>query len=84
MSNIVIVGGGFAALQTIKMVRQKRPDIAITMITADAGLSTVAESSRRFDQEQPPKILAVHNAQQLAKRYNVVAKTKSTCERDRY
>ena len=25
MSNIVIVGGGFAALQTIKMVRKTRP-----------------------------------------------------------
>ena len=38
MSNIVIVGGGFAALQTIKMVRKIDQDVAITMITADAGV----------------------------------------------
>jgi nitric oxide reductase FlRd-NAD(+) reductase len=38
MSNIVIVGGGFAALQTIKMVRKLEQYIAITMITADSGV----------------------------------------------
>ncbi len=38
MSNIVIVGGGFVALQTIKMVRKIDQDIAITMITADSGV----------------------------------------------
>ncbi|MCZ8498702.1 hypothetical protein O9929_14405 [Vibrio lentus] len=37
MSNIVWVAR-FAALQTIKMVRKLDQDIAITMITADAGL----------------------------------------------
>ncbi|SBS64958.1 NADH:flavorubredoxin reductase NorW [Vibrio atlanticus] len=78
MSNIVIVGGGFAALQTIKMVRKLDQDIAITMITADAGVEySKPNLSHAFSQEQTPETLAVHNAQQLAEQYNVVIKTKA-------
>ncbi|MEZ8500395.1 NADH:flavorubredoxin reductase NorW [Vibrio splendidus] len=76
MSNIVIVGGGFAALQTIKMVRKIDQDIAITMITADAGVEySKPNLSRVFSQAQTPQALAVNNAQQLAEQYNVVIKT---------
>ncbi|WP_139683595.1 NADH:flavorubredoxin reductase NorW [Vibrio tasmaniensis] len=78
MSNIVIVGGGFAALQTIKMVRKLDQDIAITMITADDGVEySKPNLSHAFSQEQTPETLAVHNAQQLAEQYNVVIKTKA-------
>ena len=76
MSNIVIVGGGFAALQTIKMVRKIDQDIAITMITADAGVEySKPNLSHVFSQAQTPQALAVNNAQQLAEQYNVVIKT---------
>lgn len=78
MSNIVIVGGGFAALQTIKMVRKLDQDIAITMITADSGVEySKPNLSHAFSQEQTPETLTVHNAQQLAEQYNVVIKTKA-------
>ncbi|CAK3027152.1 NADH:flavorubredoxin reductase [Vibrio crassostreae] len=78
MSNIVIVGGGFAALQTIKMVRKIDQDIAITMITADAGVEySKPNLSHAFSQAQTPQSLAVNNAQQLAEQYNVVIKTKA-------
>ncbi|MCG9555106.1 FAD-dependent oxidoreductase [Vibrio sp. Isolate31] len=81
MSNIVIVGGGFAALQTIKMVRKLDQDIAITMITADSGWGGGEYSkpnlSHGFSQEQTPETLTVHNTQQLAEQYNVVIKTKA-------
>ncbi|WP_146492611.1 NADH:flavorubredoxin reductase NorW [Vibrio sp. T20] len=78
MSNIVIVGGGFAALQTIKMVRKLDQDIAITMITADSGVEySKPNLSHAFSREQTPETLTVHNAQQLAEQYNVVIKTKA-------
>lgn len=78
MSNIVIVGGGFAALQTIKMVRKLDQDIAITMITADAGVEySKPNLSHAFSQAQTPETLAIHSAQQLAEQYNVVIKTKA-------
>ncbi|WP_172378443.1 NADH:flavorubredoxin reductase NorW [Vibrio sp. Vb339] len=78
MSNIVIVGGGFAALQTIKMVRKLDQDIAITMITADSGVEySKPNLSHAFSQAQTPQSLAVNNAQQLAEQYNVVIKTKA-------
>lgn len=78
MSNIVIVGGGFAALQTIKMVRKIDQDIAITMITADAGVEySKPNLSHVFSQAQAPEDLTQHNAQQLAEQYNVVIKTKA-------
>ncbi|WP_210448741.1 NADH:flavorubredoxin reductase NorW [Vibrio crassostreae] len=78
MSNIVIVGGGFAALQTIKMVRKIDQDIAITMITADAGVEySKPNLSHAFSQAQTPEALSIHNAQQLAEQYNVVIKTKA-------
>ncbi|MFA0015094.1 NADH:flavorubredoxin reductase NorW [Vibrio lentus] len=78
MSNIVIVGGGFAALQTIKMVRKLDQDIAITMITADAGVEySKPNLSHAFSQAQTPEALSIHNAQQLAEQYNVVIKTKA-------
>ncbi|UPR50035.1 NADH:flavorubredoxin reductase NorW [Vibrio cyclitrophicus] len=78
MSNIVIVGGGFAALQTIKMVRKLNQDIAITMITADAGVEySKPNLSHAFSQAQTPEALSIHNAQQLAEQYNVVIKTKA-------
>ena len=78
MSNIVIVGGGFAALQTIKMVRKIDQDIAITMITADAGVEySKPNLSHAFSQAQTPETLAIHSAQQLAEQYNVVIKTKA-------
>ena len=78
MSNIVIVGGGFAALQIIKMVRKLDQDIAITMITADSGVEySKPNLSHAFSQEQTPETLTVHNAQQLAEQYNVVIKTKA-------
>ncbi|WP_052879393.1 NADH:flavorubredoxin reductase NorW [Vibrio coralliirubri] len=78
MSNIVIVGGGFAALQTIKMVRKIDQDVAITMITADAGVEySKPNLSHAFSQAQTPQSLAVNNAQQLAELYNVVIKTKA-------
>ncbi|MFA0250020.1 FAD-dependent oxidoreductase [Vibrio sp. 10N.261.45.A4] len=78
MSNIVIVGGGFAALQTIKMVRKIDQDVAITMITADAGAEySKPNLSHVFSQAQTPQALAVNNAQQLAEQYNVVIKTKA-------
>ncbi|MFM2606728.1 NADH:flavorubredoxin reductase NorW [Vibrio chagasii] len=78
MSNIVIVGGGFAALQTIKMVRKLDQDIAITMITADSGVEySKPNLSHAFSQAQTPETLTVHSAQQLAEQYNVVIKTKA-------
>lgn len=78
MSNIVIVGGGFAALQTIKMVRKLNQDIAITMITADAGVEySKPNLSHAFSQAQTPEALSIHSAQQLAEQYNVVIKTKA-------
>ena len=78
MSNIVIVGGGFAALQTIKMVRKIDQDVAITMITADAGVEySKPNISHAFSQAQTPQALTVNNAQQLAEQYNVVIKTKA-------
>ena len=78
MSNIVIVGGGFAALQTIKMVRKIDQDVAITMITADAGVEySKPNLSHAFSQAQTPQALTVNNAQQLAEQYNVVIKTKA-------
>ncbi|MBY7729159.1 NADH:flavorubredoxin reductase NorW [Vibrio splendidus] len=78
MSNIVIVGGGFAALQTIKMVRKIDQDIAITMITADSGVEySKPNLSHVFSQAQAPEDLTQHNAQQLEEQYNVVIKTKA-------
>ncbi|MEZ8720206.1 NADH:flavorubredoxin reductase NorW [Vibrio pomeroyi] len=78
MPNIVIVGGGFAALQTIKMVRKLDQDIAITMITADTGVEySKPNLSHAFSQEQTPETLAIHSAKQLAEQYNVVIKTKA-------
>lgn len=78
MSNIVIVGGGFAALQTIKMVRKLDQDIAITMITADAGVEySKPNLSHAFSQAQTPEALSIYNAQQLAEQYNVVIRTKA-------
>lgn len=78
MPNIVIVGGGFAALQTIKMVRKLDQDIGITMITADAGVEySKPNLSHAFSQAQTPETLAIHSAKQLAEQYNVVIKTKA-------
>lgn len=78
MSNIVIVGGGFAALQTIKMVRKLDQDIAITMITADSGVEySKPNLSHAFSQAQTPETLSMHNAQQLAEQYNLVINTKA-------
>ena len=76
MENIVIVGGGFAALQTIKMLRKADQNIAITMVTADAGIEySKPNLSHVFSQAQTPQQLAVNTAQQLAEQYNVVIKT---------
>ncbi|MGF1823453.1 NADH:flavorubredoxin reductase NorW [Vibrio splendidus] len=76
MDNIVIVGAGFAALQTIKMVRKIDQDIAITMITADAGVEySKPNLSHVFSQAQTPQQLAINTAQQLAELHNVVIKT---------
>lgn len=76
MSNIVIVGGGFAALQTIKMLRKADQNIAITMVTADSGVEySKPNLSHVFSNEQTPQQLVMNNAQQLAKQYNVVIKT---------
>ncbi|WP_299137369.1 NADH:flavorubredoxin reductase NorW [uncultured Vibrio sp.] len=78
MPNIVIVGGGFAALQTIKMLRKLDQDIGITMITADAGVEySKPNLSHAFSQAQTPETLAIHSAKQLAEQYNVVIKTKA-------
>ncbi|WP_373952037.1 NADH:flavorubredoxin reductase NorW [Vibrio pomeroyi] len=78
MPNIVIVGGGFAALQTIKMIRKLDQNIAITMITADAGVEySKPNLSHAFSQAQTPETLAIHSAKQLAEQYNVVIKTKA-------
>ena len=76
MENIVIVGGGFAALQTIKMLRKADQNIAITMVTADAGIEySKPNLSHVFSQAQTPQQLAINTAQQLAEQYNVVIKT---------
>ncbi|MEZ8056989.1 NADH:flavorubredoxin reductase NorW [Vibrio splendidus] len=76
MDNIVIVGAGFAALQTIKMVRKIDQDIAITMITADAGVEySKPNLSHVFSQAQTPQQLSINTAQQLAELHNVVIKT---------
>ncbi|UQV24209.1 NADH:flavorubredoxin reductase NorW [Vibrio sp. J383] len=76
MENIVIVGGGFSALQTIKMLRKADQNIAITMVTADAGIEySKPNLSHVFSQAQTPQQLAVNTAQQLAEQYNVVIKT---------
>lgn len=76
MENIVIVGGGFAALQTIKMIRKTDPNIAITMVTADAGIEySKPNLSHVFSQAQTPQQLAINTAQQLAELHNVVIKT---------
>lgn len=76
MDNIVIVGAGFAALQTIKMIRKTDPNIAITMVTADAGIEySKPNLSHVFSQAQTPQQLAINTAQQLAELHNVVIKT---------
>ncbi|MEO9497280.1 MAG: NADH:flavorubredoxin reductase NorW [Vibrio splendidus] len=76
MENIVIVGGGFAALQTIKMLRKADQNIAITMVTADAGIEySKPNLSHVFSQAQTPQQLAINTAQQLAELHNVVIKT---------
>lgn len=76
MDNIVIVGAGFAALQTIKMLRKTDPNIAITMVTADAGIEySKPNLSHVFSQAQTPQQLAINTAQQLAELHNVVIKT---------
>ncbi|WP_114634373.1 NADH:flavorubredoxin reductase NorW [Vibrio splendidus] len=76
MDNIVIVGAGFAALQTIKMIRKTDPNIAITMVTADAGIEySKPNLSHVFSQAQTPQQLSINTAQQLAELHNVVIKT---------
>ncbi|NOJ06769.1 NADH:flavorubredoxin reductase NorW [Vibrio splendidus] len=78
MDNIVIVGAGFAALQTIKMIRKTDPNIAITMVTADAGIEySKPNLSHVFSQAQTPQQLAINTAQQLAELHNVVIKTNA-------
>ncbi|MEZ8258714.1 NADH:flavorubredoxin reductase NorW [Vibrio cyclitrophicus] len=76
MDNIVLVGAGFAALQTIKMIRKTDPNIAITIVTADAGIEySKPNLSHVFSQAQTPQQLAINTAQQLAELHNVVIKT---------
>ncbi|MDC5856678.1 NADH:flavorubredoxin reductase NorW [Vibrio europaeus] len=78
MNPIIIVGGGFAALQTIKMLRKTDEQIAIELITADEGIEYNKPSlSHVFSKEQQPDELVLNTAQELAEQYNVTIRTNT-------
>lgn len=58
------------------MIRKTDPNIAITIVTADAGIEySKPNLSHVFSQAQTPQQLAINTAQQLAELHNVVIKT---------
>lgn len=72
MAPIVIIGSGFAALQTIKMIRNSNTELPITVITADQGVEYNKPSlSHVFSEQQRPDDLVTHTAEQLEQKYCV-------------
>ena len=72
MAPIVIIGSGFAALQTIKMIRNSNTELPITVITADQGVEYNKPSlSHVFSEQQHPDDLVTHTPEQLEQKYCV-------------
>ncbi|MEF1228161.1 FAD-dependent oxidoreductase, partial [Vibrio fortis] len=72
MAPIMIIGSGFAALQTIKMIRNSDTELPITVITADQGVEYNKPSlSHVFSEKQCPSDLVTHTAEQLEQKYCV-------------
>ncbi len=72
MAPIIIIGSGFAALQTIKMIRNSDTELPITVITADQGVEYNKPSlSHVFSENQSPNDLVTHTAEQLEQKYCV-------------
>lgn len=72
MAPIIVIGSGFAALQTIKMIRNSDAELPITVITADQGVEYNKPSlSHVFSEKQCPSDLVTHTPQQLEQKYRV-------------
>lgn len=72
MAPIIIIGSGFAALQTIKMIRNSDTGLPITVITADQGVEYNKPSlSHVFSEKQCPSDLVTHTAEQLEQKHGV-------------
>ncbi|MGB1321224.1 MAG: NADH:flavorubredoxin reductase NorW [Vibrio gallaecicus] len=81
MQPIIIVGGGFAALQTIKMLRKVDTQVAIEIFTADNGTEYNKPSlSHVFSKNQSVKELTLNSAAALAEQYNIVIHTHTHVE----
>ena len=78
MAPIVIIGSGFAALQTIKMIRNSDTELPITVITADQGVEYNKPSlSHVFSEQQRPEDLVTQTAQQLEEKYQITMITQT-------
>ena len=81
MQPIIIVGGGFAALQTIKMLRKVDSQVAIELFTADNGTEYNKPSlSHVFSKNQSSEDLALNSAAAVAEQYNTVIHTHTHVE----
>lgn len=60
MAPIIIIGSGFAALQTIKMIRNSDTGLPITVITADQGLSTTNQVCRTCSVKSSVQVIWSH------------------------
>ncbi|NOH95995.1 NADH:flavorubredoxin reductase NorW [Vibrio sp. 99-70-13A1] len=81
MQPIIIIGGGFAALQTIKMLRKIDTQIAIELFTSDNGAEYNKPSlSHVFSQNQSVEDLTLNTAAAVAEQYNIVVHTHTRVE----